>query len=84
MLEAEERENGYPCPRREWPDPIEGPMLWQLILLGAHQETAHVWRAVLDVHFEGAPVEDKERALQLMLRAFNDETIAAFLWPSKG
>lgn len=87
MLEAEERVNGYPCPRREWPD-SEGPILAKLVQLGAIHgmgwNSSPLFSELFRIRYGDAPVEYQERMLMRVLSAFGDEEVRAFLFPKAG
>lgn len=84
MLDAEEREFGHPCPRREWPDG-EGPTLAQLVRLGASYgmgwNTAPLFAELFRIRYGAAPLEHQDRMLVRILAAYGDEQIRAFLFP---
>ena len=82
QLAAEEAESGYPCPRREW-ESDDQPLAWHLARLGAHGESGHLFRLMFDVSFGESSRAEKERVLGWILRAYEDEVIAAALWPTE-
>jgi hypothetical protein len=87
MLEAEQRINGHPCPRREWPD-ADGPILAKLVQLGAIHgmgwNSSPLFSELFRVRYGGAPVEHQERMLMRILAAYSDEQVRAFLFPRAG
>jgi hypothetical protein len=87
MLEAEERVNGHPCPRREFPD-SDGPILAKLVQLGAIHgmgwNSSPLFTELFRVRFGDAPLEHQKRMLMRILAAFGDEQVRAFLFPQAG
>ena len=78
-LEADEAK-GFPCPRREWPD-ADGPMLGQLVRLGASGESGHLFGRLWDVAFGELERTEQRRLLTRVLRAYGDPDVRAALWP---
>jgi hypothetical protein len=79
-LEAEEKQSGYPCPRREWEN-VDHPTIAQLVMLGAQAEQGHLFRLTFDVAFGDASKEEQRRVLSLLTRAYGDEIVRMQLWP---
>lgn len=81
-LEAELRETGHPCPRREaWN--VDDMLTAQLAVLGARLETGHLFRAVFDTASEGWPKAARMTILRRIARAYSDDIVARVLWPPR-
>jgi hypothetical protein len=79
---AAEREKGHPCPRREWTDP-DDPIAAELVRLGAHAESGHLFRTLFDVATEGWSSGDRMSLWRRVSRAYADEVVRLALWPTR-
>jgi hypothetical protein len=77
---ARDNPHGYPCPRREWPDP-ESVQLSNLVGLGAHGESGHLFARGWEIEFGGLPREEQGRLYRRLMRAYADEVLKLALWP---
>lgn len=77
FLEAH-RDAGYECPRREWSDPYDS-IAAEVGFLAARQETAHLFQELLAAL--GLAPKERLIVVRRLLRAYQDEAIAARLWP---
>lgn len=80
MLEAEERETGHQCPRREWPDD-DSPLVAHLVFLGARQETAHLFDWGFRIAYGEAPRDFQRRMFTRILAAFGDKAVRDHFYP---
>ncbi len=79
---AAERARGQQCPRREWGDP-DDPLAADLVRLGAHGESGHLFRALLDMATEGWTHDERMALWRRIVRAFGDDVVKLALWPPR-